>query len=77
LTASGAFVAPAANKIFITSTSKTNQPTKAGQASSEAASVARQMEVFTTEALSDQYMSSCGTRQNTNVRGWTVSSRRS
>ena len=55
LSASVVFADPAPNKIFITSTSKTNQPAKAGQASSEAAAIARQMEVFTAEALSDQY----------------------
>jgi len=55
LSASVAFADPAPNKIFITSTSKTNQPAKAGQASSEAAAIARQMEVFTAEALSDQF----------------------
>jgi hypothetical protein len=53
--ASVAFAGPAANKVFITSTSKTNQPAKAGEASSEAAAIARQMEVFTAEALSDQF----------------------
>ena len=42
-------------KIFITSSSTTDQPAKPGQASSEAAAAARQMEVFTAEALSDQF----------------------
>jgi hypothetical protein len=47
--------ADSGNKIFITSTSKTNQPAKPGEASGEAAAIARQMEVFTAIALSNQF----------------------
>ena len=55
LCASLALAAPPSNKIFITSTSKTDQRVQPNQASSEAAAIARQMEVFTAIALSDQY----------------------
>jgi hypothetical protein len=43
--------APAKTKIFITSTSKTDTPKKANEAGTEAEAWARQMEIFTAEAL--------------------------